>query len=120
LALPARSPKPTFSTQKLTALPQLRDAVSEWVREFKEEGPYDEDVDALVKYLGRVVKEEGDMDKAVAVVRWFVWVLGEEFESTEEAPALEEAKGKWEDALDKVRMGVRSAVQERGLGEVDV
>lgn len=115
VALPARSPKPTFSTQKLTSLPQLRDAVSEWIREFKEEGPYVEDVDALVKYLGRVVKEEGDMDKAVSVVRWFGWVLGEELESVEA-----EAKGKWNDALERVKGGVTGAIRERGLGSVDV
>lgn len=115
LKLPPRPLKPTFSMNKLTALPQLRDAVWEWVREFKDDGPYTEDVEALAKYLSRVVREEGDMDKAVSVVRWFGWVLGEEFEIVQR---LESAKRQWDGALERVKTAVQIAVRERGLGEV--
>ena len=110
-----RPPKPTFSMKRLSALPELRDAVWEWVREFKDEGPYGEDADALAKYLGRVIGEEGNMDKAVNVLKWFAWVLGEEFEIID---GLEEAKSKWDAAFGRVRAAVQTTIRDRGLGDV--
>ncbi|MCJ1305971.1 deoxycytidyl transferase, partial [Hypocenomyce scalaris] len=75
LRLPPRLPKPTFTAKKLSALPELREAVSAWYEEFVEEGPYDEDVEALATYLDRVVREEKDMAKAVNVARWLGWLV---------------------------------------------
>ncbi|RMZ80875.1 hypothetical protein DV737_g2756, partial [Chaetothyriales sp. CBS 132003] len=80
LKLPPKQPRPTFTSQKLSTLPELRDAMTAWVREFSEqdgEGPYDEDVAALSTYLERVVLDEGNMDKAVSLVKWLqhVWYL---------------------------------------------
>ncbi|KAL1595281.1 deoxycytidyl transferase [Paraconiothyrium brasiliense] len=108
-----RPPRPTFTTNKLHDKNDLRLALKEWVREFSDEGPYDEDVGALVKYLGRVVKEEKDLNKAVAVVKWFEWIIGD-------AAGAKEAfeRGAWEEALMSVRDGVQGAAAERGLGEV--
>ena len=107
LQLPPRLPKPTFTANKLTALPDLREAVSAWFEEFKDEGPYEEDVDALVLYLRRVIVDEKDMAKAVGVVKWLRWVVdqggGEEV---------------WKGPLKKVEEGVQGAVVERGLGRL--
>ncbi|RMZ83294.1 hypothetical protein DV738_g1346, partial [Chaetothyriales sp. CBS 135597] len=78
LKLPPREPKPTFTSQKLSTLPQLRDAMTAWVREFSEqdgEGPYEEDVAALATYLERVILEERNMDKAVSLVKWLQHVV---------------------------------------------
>ncbi len=110
LTLPAQPPKPTFTAKKFSTLPELREAVSAWVEEFREEGPYGEDVDALVGYLERVVREERDMAKAVGVVRWLGWVVDEMVEGGE--------KGAWGTAVGRVRSGVQEAVRGRGLGEV--
>jgi DNA repair protein REV1 len=55
----------------------LREAISAWYGEFVDDGPYGEDVDALVKYLKRVVLEERDLNKAVAVVKWLGWVVNQ-------------------------------------------
>ncbi|KAK0515397.1 hypothetical protein JMJ35_002776 [Cladonia borealis] len=110
LTLPAQPPKPTFTNKKFTTLPELREAVSAWVEEFREEGPYGEDVDALVKYLERVVREERDMAKAVALVRWLGWVVDEVVEGGE--------GGVWGAAVERVKKGVQEAVRGRGLGEV--
>ncbi|KAK3175103.1 hypothetical protein OEA41_002349 [Lepraria neglecta] len=110
LTLPPPPAKPTFTAQKFSTLPELREAISAWVEEFQEEGPYAEDVDALVRYLKRVVGEEGDMEKAVSVTRWLGWVVdeGDGGES-----------GVWGEAVGKVREGVQEAVKERGLGAVE-
>ena len=129
LVLPPRPPRPSFTTRRLTALPELREAVSEWYEAFKEEGPYTEDVVALGRYLESVIGEEGDMAKAVAVVKWMEWVFddGGEFEGAghdrlgdgfRSSMSATQSSIKWVEALGKAREHVRSAVKARGLGNV--
>lgn len=110
LQLPAKAPKPTFTAQKLTALPDLREAMGSWVEEFRDEAPFREDVDALVGYLRKVVKEERDMNKAVAVVRWLKWLAEENKEDGKESV--------WDGAIRRIEDGLQEAVRERGLGPV--
>ena len=108
LTLPPLPPKPTFTAQRFSELPELRGAMSAWFEEFKDEAPFEEDVEALVKYLGKVVGQEGDMEKAVSVVRWLMWVVDEGDEI-----------GVWDDTMKRVKEGVQKAVKERGLGRVE-
>ena len=117
LHLPPQPAKPTFTSRKLSSLEELREAASAWFEEFRDEGPYEEDVEALVRYLKRVVVEEGNMAKAVAVVRWLQWVVGEEVDGGDGGKVWE-GKVKWEGAVRKVEEGVQEAVEERGLGRV--
>ncbi|GME40918.1 DNA-repair protein UmuC-like protein [Neofusicoccum parvum] len=117
LQLPPRPPRPTFTTRKLWQPDQLRDAVREWMREFRDDGPYREDVDALGAYLTKVVLEERDLDKAVGLAKWFAWVVGDSFESSSGGTR---GKVKWEDAVSKVKEIVQEAVAERGLGAVEI
>ena len=112
LKLPPRPPKPSFTGRKITTLPELRDALSDWAKEFRREGPYREDTDALCTYIGKVIAEEGNMNKAVAAVKWLTWVVEEEL--VEEGDARE----KWKEALVVVRDAVQKSVKERGLGSV--
>ncbi|KAI4285899.1 MAG: hypothetical protein L6R35_004544 [Caloplaca aegaea] len=112
LQLPAKPPKPTFTAQKLTALPDLRQAMGSWVEEFRDEAPYREDVDALVNYLKRVVKEERDMGKAIKLVRWLGWLLEERGVSGKDSV--------WQSAMMRIEEGVQEAVGERGLGRVTI
>lgn len=115
LTLPPRPPKPTFTAQKFTQLPELRGAISSWFEEFRDEGPYVEDVDALIKYLGKVVGEEGDMEKAVSVGRWLGWVVDE---GVGDGSGKVEGDRVWKEAVGRVQEGVQLAVEERGLGRV--
>ncbi|KAJ4303715.1 deoxycytidyl transferase [Kalmusia sp. IMI 367209] len=108
-----RPATPTFTTRKLSNKDDLRAAVKEWIEEFGDDGPYDEDVDVLIKYLGRVVQEEKDMSKAVGIVRWFEWVINELADGDERFQ-----RGEWEGALGRVKDGVSCAAQKRGLGAV--
>jgi DNA repair protein REV1 len=112
LKLPPRPPKPTFTGRKLTTLPELREAISEWSREFREEGPYKEDTNALCAYLHKVIVDERDMNKAVTAVKWLAWTVEEEL--VEE----KDAKAEWADALNDVKTSVQKSVHERGLGMV--
>jgi len=119
LQLQPRPPKPTFTAKKLTTLPDLRKAMSAWFDEFKEDGPFEEDVDALVDYLDKAVREEGDMAKAVGVGKWLWWTIEEAEESGSEsnsAPGITV----WKRAALKVNEGIQNAVKQRGLGAVDI
>jgi len=104
-----RPQKPTFTTQKLSNETDLRQAIKSWVKEFADEGPYAEDVGALVKYLGKVVKEERDLGKAVGVVKWLSWCLGD-------VDGVDE--GSWDEALGNIKGGINEAARARGLGKV--
>lgn len=111
--LPPRPPRPTFTTRKISALPELRDAIEQWAVEFRDEGPYREDTYALGTYLTRVVEDEGDIAKAVNAVKWLAWIVEEEL--VEEG----DATGKWEKAVEVIKEYVQDAVRKRGLGKVD-
>ncbi|KAI7342755.1 DNA repair protein [Hortaea werneckii] len=114
LQLPPRPSKPSFTSRKLSELPDLRQAVKAWYKEFSDEGPYDEDIGALANYLKLVVLEERDMGKAVAVAKWMAWVV-EEGEET----VSDEVNEAWMDALGRIRMEIQDAMNERGLGAID-
>jgi DNA repair protein REV1 len=122
LRLPPRPKKPTFTTAELSTLPQLRDTLSAWHREFLEEGPHVEDVGAMERYLRRVVLEERDMSKAVGVVRWLGWLIENEEEREDGGngdSGKEKRKAAWLGTLEGLRETVQAAVRERGLGKVD-
>ncbi|KAK5945971.1 deoxycytidyl transferase [Knufia obscura] len=112
LSIPRPDPKPTFTSRKLSTVPELREAMSQWVQAFSgdgEEGPYQEDTEALGVYLNRVVLEEGDMAKAQAVVDWLVYVVGDwPFENGQTSAA-------WQDTIGALKSAVQLAVGERGL-----
>ncbi|EXJ53829.1 DNA repair protein REV1 [Cladophialophora yegresii CBS 114405] len=114
LQLPKLPNKPTFTSRKLSSLPELRDAISAWVREFSVDGdgPDSEDVTALSEYLCKVVSVERDMAKAVAVVNWLGMLLDyENFDA-------EDTRLAWEKALEMLKRDVQHAVIERGLPPV--
>lgn len=111
LQLTKSAEKPTFTSRKLSSLPELRDAISAWVREFSTdgEGPDIEDVRALSDYLSKVVSVERDMAKALTVVNWFGLVIEYENFNAENVRVL------WERALSALKEDVQKAVRGRGL-----
>ncbi|KAL8658616.1 MAG: hypothetical protein Q9226_000867 [Calogaya cf. arnoldii] len=112
LQLQARPPKPTFTARKLSALPDLREAMKSWVEEFQTEAPFTDDIEALRSYLMRVIQEEQNMSKAVAVIRWLKWLVEDIDESAKMTG--------WGGAIVRIEDGVQEAVKERGLGRVDI
>ncbi|KAH0037404.1 DNA repair protein, partial [Aureobasidium melanogenum] len=114
--LPPRPQKPSFTSNKLTELPDLRKAVREWVKEFCDEAPYPEDTASLVTYLVAVVKQERDVDKAVKVAKWLDLMIEQEVLEKEIGDDVKEG---WGQACMEVKKGVQDAVVARGLPEVD-
>ena len=118
IQLQPRPPKPTFTTARLTELPDIRNSLANWFEEFKEDGPYPEDVDVLVTYLTRVVREERDMAKAISIIKWLWWMIEnpqDDLPETRERPGI----NAWKKVAIIVQEGVQGAVKERGLGAVE-
>jgi DNA repair protein REV1 len=113
LRLPSRDPRPTFTTRELSALPQLRDTLTAWHKEFAEDGPHPDDIAAMERYLRRVVLDERDMGKVVSLVRWLSWLIDESDNDNEGTRA-------WTTALDSMKEKVQAAVKERGLGVLEL
>jgi DNA repair protein REV1 len=113
LRLPPREPRPTFTTQELSTLPQLRSTLSAWHQEFSEDGPHPDDVAAMERYLRRVILDERDMGKVVGVVRWIRWLIDESDEDNEGTKL-------WEQALEGIKEKVHAAVKERSLGRMEL
>ncbi|RPB20129.1 DNA repair protein [Terfezia boudieri ATCC MYA-4762] len=136
LLLP-QPPRPLKSPhlQHLSTLPQLRELISSWVQEDRNtdgdgdrgfEGPNEEDVDILVRYLRDVVVLERDMGKAKAVVEWFGEVVAEAGEETvlgrkenEVGIRIGEGLREWRRAVVRAaEKGVGEGCKERGVPEV--
>ncbi|KAF3389418.1 DNA repair protein REV1 [Penicillium rolfsii] len=126
LPLPPPPKRPVFTSRRLSGLPDLRDAVSAWHTAFAADGPYGEDVDVLCVYLGRVVAEEKDIDKAVSVVRWLMWLVDEK--SLHRTPTVsqsppsgqgEQGVVTWKHAIETMQQSVQAALEARDLPPVD-
>lgn len=120
LRLPPLPERPTFTSQKLSNVTDLRSAVEAWHSSFANDGPFREDVEALARYLHQVVVDEKDVDKAVSVVNWLTWLVNDK---RAENRGVEENSSQsavpWDDALEILRSDVRAAVLERGLPPVE-
>jgi len=97
----------------LSSVPELRDTLSAWHREFVDVGPHPDDVAAMERYLRRVVLDERDLSKVVSVVKWLDWLIDESDDDNEGTRI-------WSEALDGIKSKVQSAVQERGLGRLEL
>lgn len=107
ISIPEPPPKPTF--QKLSELPDLRNLISMWFEELRDEGPAEEDVELLRGYLQKVVLIEKDIRKAESVVRWFLWCC------RQTGLAMDE----WVDAGMRLGDSVNDACNKRGIGKID-
>lgn len=126
--LPPLPEKPTFTSKRLSELPDLRNATEAWYKAFAADGgPYTEDATALATYLRRVVLEERDIDKAVSVANWLSWLI----QDGKANPPRKQNGGSlgppddsqpdmtWDDAVKLIRNSVQDAVKQRGLPPVE-
>ncbi|KAL4820455.1 hypothetical protein BDW67DRAFT_95390 [Aspergillus spinulosporus] len=137
--LPSLPPRPTFTSKRLSNPSDLRDEATAWHAAFAQEGPFREDVTALAVYLKRVVSEERDVEKAVSLVKWLVWLVEDERgngsandgasisasstvgtgkESLDGVPRTQGAIS-WDEALKCLKDGVLEGLEERGMPAVD-
>ncbi|KAK7177860.1 impB/mucB/samB family protein [Paraphaeosphaeria sporulosa] len=72
----SRLPRYTFYG-KFWKEDDLRITVRRWIKDFGEKGPCKEDLGSFIEYLGKVVKDEKDLDKAVKVMIWLQRIVDE-------------------------------------------
>lgn len=90
---------------------EVKDMLEAWHGQTREDGPHKADVRMFEEYLGRVVVEERDMNKAVKLVQWLEFLVGAD---------ASDGVGKrvWMEAVGEVKDEVQKAVREKGLGPV--
>ncbi|KUI66726.1 DNA repair protein rev1 [Cytospora mali] len=111
IAFPHPPAKVSFTATSLTSVQEVKDMLSAWHRETKDEGPHGADVEVFERYLARIVTEERDMEKARRFVKWLDWLID----------TGEDGKGKkgWVNALTGIKNAVQRALGDRGLGPMD-
>ncbi|KAL4787289.1 hypothetical protein BJX76DRAFT_354237 [Aspergillus varians] len=127
IRLPPLPPRPTFTSKHLSNPSDLRDEATTWHATFAEEGPFQEDVTALAEYLKRVVIDERDVDKAVSLVKWLMWLVedekGGDGGSVSLSPRATDVGSQgtvsWDDALRCLQEGIQEGLDERGIPAVD-
>ncbi|KAG6001911.1 hypothetical protein E4U21_003661 [Claviceps maximensis] len=110
---PAPPPKIAFSSSGVTSTREIKDMIDAWHAETRDEGPHEDDVAVLGKYLVRVVKEERNLEKVVVLVRWLDLLV-------ERDEGGGGGKELWRGAVRRVRERVQEAVKERGIGALDM
>lgn len=108
IAFPRPPAKVSFTATSLSSVQEVKDMLSAWHRETRDEGPHGADVEVFERYLARIITEERDMEKARKFVKWLDWLVD----------TGEDGKGKvgWADALTGVKTAVQRALEDRGLG----
>lgn len=114
IAFPRPPPKVAFTATSLTSVQEVKDMLSAWHRETKDEGPHGADVEIFERYLACIVTEERDMEKARKLVKWLDWIIKEE----EEPKVRQKGREGWKDALNSVKLAVQAALAARGLGSM--
>lgn len=112
IAFPKPPAKVAFTATSLTSVQEVKDMLSAWHRETEDEGPHRADVEVFERYLARVVTEERDMEKAKKLIRWLEWLVDDD----------EDSKGRqgWMEAFTGVKNAVHQALEDRGLGPMEL
>ncbi|KAJ5647113.1 hypothetical protein N7490_003485 [Penicillium lividum] len=112
---PETCDRPVFGSQGLSNLDDLRDSISAWHSTFEAEGPYGDDVEALCTYLRRVILEENDVNKAVSVVRWLMWLVDNDSRQEFQLESRPEDTITWPESIKTMQISIQTALEERGL-----
>ncbi|KAG6029350.1 hypothetical protein E4U41_000384 [Claviceps citrina] len=110
---PGAPRKVAFSSSGVTSTREIKDMIEAWHAETRDEGPHDDDVAVLERYLARVVKEERDLEKVAVVARWLDILV-------ERHGGAGRGRDSWRAAVRRVRAAVQCAVGERDLGPLDI
>ena len=111
LHVPTRPSMPTF--QKRSSIADIRALITTWVKEYSDEGPHNEDVNAFCTYLTKVVHIERNITKAKSILQWLLLQCEERSALTSNGLAPE-----WDQALTKLNSNVQDACEARNMGSV--
>ncbi|KAI1369342.1 impB/mucB/samB family protein [Xylaria arbuscula] len=114
LHFPSQPPKITFPGSTMTSLIEIRDMLSVWYSETRNEGPHQTDIQVFVEYLVKVIVEERDMDKVQKLMRWLDFTIDED--DSKEQPTV----APWRAVVKDIKEEVQKAVRSRGVGPLDL
>ncbi|KAJ5155161.1 hypothetical protein N7492_007964 [Penicillium capsulatum] len=106
--------EPDLTSHQLNNVDGLRDSIQEWYSTFEDDGPYRDDVEAMSIYLRRVISEEEDVNKAVSVVRWLMWLVCKNPTLEPDAEAVT-----WAEAVEMLQGAVQGGLETKGLPPAD-
>lgn len=112
IQFPVLPPVISFSGS-VTSLPEIKDMVDAWHSQTRKAGPHKRDIDVLERYLIKVIKEERDLSKAVALIKWLSVVVDQDGV---------ESRGRraWKLAVSGIKVAMQAAVEERGLAPLQI
>jgi DNA repair protein REV1 len=97
----------------VTSLPEIKDMVDAWHSQTRKAGPHKRDVDVLERYLVKVIKEERDLSKAVALIKWLSVVVDQDGVDSRGRRA-------WKLTVSGIKVAMQAAVEERGLAPLQI
>ncbi|KAH0526424.1 hypothetical protein TsFJ059_009744 [Trichoderma semiorbis] len=112
IQFPMLPPVISFSGS-ITSASEIKDMVDAWHAQTRKAGPHKRDVDVLERYLVKVIKEEMDLTKAVALIKWLGVVVDQDAVDSRGRRA-------WKLAVSGIKAAMQAAVEERGLAPLQI
>ncbi|OPB46802.1 REV1 deoxycytidyl transferase involved in DNA translesion synthesis [Trichoderma guizhouense] len=112
IQFPMLPPVISFSGS-ITSTSEIKDMVDAWHAQTRKAGPHKRDVDVLERYLVKVIKEEMDLTKAVALIKWLGVVVDQD-------GADSRGRRAWKLAVSGIKAAMQAAVEERGLAPLQI
>ncbi|KAL7960885.1 hypothetical protein V8C34DRAFT_275033 [Trichoderma compactum] len=112
IQFPMLPPVISFSGS-ITSASEIKDMVDAWHAQTRKAGPHKRDVDVLERYLVEVIKEEMDLTKAVALIKWLSVVVDQDGVDSRGRRA-------WKLAVSGIKAAMQAAVGERGLAPLQI
>ncbi|KKP04738.1 hypothetical protein THAR02_03150 [Trichoderma harzianum] len=112
IQFPMLPPVISFSGS-ITSTSEIKDMVDAWHAQTRKAGPHKRDVDVLERYLVKVIKEEMDLTKAVALIKWLGVVVDQDDVDSRGRRA-------WKLAVGGIKAAMQAAVEERGLAPLQI
>jgi DNA repair protein REV1 len=109
ISFPPAPSKATFAGGAVKSTQAMKDMLRAWHSGTLEEGPHGADVEIFEKYLGKIVLEERNMEKASKLVRWLDWIVEADGQAGE-------GKDSWKTAVARIKTKVQGFTIQRGLG----
>ncbi|KAJ2899175.1 hypothetical protein MKZ38_003372 [Zalerion maritima] len=88
---------------------EVKTMLRAWHASTRHNGPHAKDVKVFERYLGRVVKDEKDVEKVVCLARWLDWLV------EEGGSGARGGEPEWRCFVQEIKEEVQKAVAERGF-----
>lgn len=110
---PTQPPKISFTKSDVTSTREIKDMLDAWHFGTRCEGPHRRDVAVFEKYLIKVIKEERDLEKATALVKWLDILV-------EQDGTQDRGLRVWRETVKGIKDIVQNAMKQRGMAPLNI